>query len=783
MNRVGQNHSQGPNHVVIPAQRFHNNSGNAGQIPLQVQIQHQQQQTSHQLQQPQQQQFERLMENLQNRSPNPQVTQNPQQTPQAQQQQAVVMSDQLRNMERKERMRQIEQQRGSAQPWQASGQIIMTSGQHFNAQNSNSPRFLNQTQYFNQPVRFIQGTNGQPMNQSMTMSQQQLRFPPGVQEQASRFPSQFQHIQARQMQQPQIHVHQQQQQQQTPQQINFQANLQNDMNKNNLDEQKSKENNVDQYINKDGGQENAGIITINGKIQIETVKTTPIGINSIHSSATQLNSNFSNNGTDENKGEATENGSNGENTVESVAKVVETVSKVVIPQVDGYADSSSDESETEFQFPQYDGNDSDTSATSSLSSNIQISGSSQPLVQTSGVVLATVQSTKTSKIAKNSTKSPQKTQIVFTIGGEKKKDDAVRINSGNSDSKLPRNISPKPKESSPKQTIVATAKVQKPNSPGSHGSPTSRPARIMSPGSIRSISNSPNSRSHSPSYSTPTRISVSSGNTSNSSNRNNVKLVVTNNRPPLKLQMVTKGVNFTDRSKKPILIREQPLILEDMVNEELAAQNKNTDDASPTISTTVSNAVPKLPPAPNVDPDQIQNLSEVDEITRAKLQVFKALQGKQAKQQGQVQKGATIRTMTVPTTTASKIQTATQSRSKRPQPTDTTITIATQSPTGTNSVGQANFITLTQPRKGAKNQQTQQIVIKGDGKKGNPPNKLDILRQIQSVKNPDQNMTISFGGKTVPNSQIIPNLTTVASIPRTSGSINILILYFENYYS
>ena len=56
-----------------------------------------------------------------------------------------------------------------------------------------------------------------------------------------------------------------------------------------------------------------------------------------------------------------------------------------------------------------------------------------------------------------------------SIQAKKKEKDQLRIGISTIQSEsraTPRNISPKPKESSPKQTIVATAKVIKPSSPG-----------------------------------------------------------------------------------------------------------------------------------------------------------------------------------------------------------------------------------------------------------------------------------------------------------------------------
>ena len=100
---------------------------------------------------------------------------------------------------------------------------------------------------------------------------------------------------------------------------------------------------------------------------------------------------------------------------------------------------------------------------------------------------------------------------------------------------------------------------------------------MMSPGSLRSVTTSP-SRSLSPgsSNSTPTR-----NNTSNSSNRTTDTRIRVQVQAPrqignIKLQMVSPVVKITpikDKQSKdakaPLLIREQPLIIADMIEQEI----------------------------------------------------------------------------------------------------------------------------------------------------------------------------------------------------------------------
>ena len=614
--------------------------------------------------------------------------------------QVQVMSDQMinmKNMERKERMRQIEQQRGT-QPWGATGQILMSHPAQFGPQGgapqNGTPRFINNQNFFNpNGIRFIQQGQpvhppqghppGAPMNRPQMRANQMAQFPPNSPSSGIAQFQQQQHMQQQihhQMQQQQIQQQQQQQQptSNNPPMSDLNQNQSADCEKSH-DQKQNQTANIEQYLvaqdpkqapedTSGGARESvnqsptapSGEMTINAKIQIESVSAAHqnginIGINS--AGGTALNSNFSNNGNDSDGADAqsdvsgkktneseeeTTNQSSGDNqssgtpavtatavTVQppvqsppSVQPVMSPAKVQMIPQLDGYDGDSESDSEDGYpiSIPQYDGNDSDGSS----------SGPTLPSHGTHGIVLAV---SGPGKKGIKTQQSPQKApQLVLKI------DDKKKDSKGDSRT-IPRNISPKPKDNSPKQTIVATAKVTKPNSP-SHGSPTSRPVRIMSPGQMRSIQGSPN-RSHSPSPNSVGRP-ISSGNTSNSSNRTNNTVpirLVTGSRvnQPVKLHMVMASKDSKSKAK-PVLIREQPLLLEEMVNEErerMAARERTNatsgdHDDSPKVN---------LPPPP-VDPDQFKpdQISSLDPIDRAKMILYKKAQKKALEEKERKQK-------------------------------------------------------------------------------------------------------------------------------------------------
>ena len=407
--------------------RFHQNGNtaqNQHQVQLQVQIQ-------------QQQQY-------------PQIRQQPTGQPQQQQPVLTVDHQMLKNIERKERMRQIEQQRSGTAPWQASGQIIMNQQFVNNGQNGQAvARFINQSTgqpYYPPNVRFVQNTP-----QQIRMMRPQVNHYPQPQfQQIQQQPQPQQMLHMVQPGQPINYIQQQQQQQQ-----------QNDTTTNNPDSflnppARSPSSLVDQYIidpipksSETPQEEKSQQITINGKIQIEpvgsaTFPTGGVGINI----APKMNSNFSNNGEDEKETDETEKK---EQTEVKTLKEQPVVAKA-IPQLDGFFDDSDDE-----LIPQFDGADDEKPPTSQ-----------QPIV---------LSSSSSSSSPKDRTKSPQKhTQLKLVLGDPTKakkgaRGDAFRFTS-QSGTIPPRNISPKPKENSPKSgTIVATAKVTKPSSPSSHGSP------------------------------------------------------------------------------------------------------------------------------------------------------------------------------------------------------------------------------------------------------------------------------------------------------------------------
>ena len=669
-----------PNQVIIPSQSRFNPSGQ-----LQVHIQGQQQI------QPQPFDNRILDHNLQSanqRSPRHPMPGHVTPTPP----QVQVMSDQMiKNMERKERMRQIEQQRGT-QPWGATGQILMSHPAQFGPQGgapqNGTPRFINNQNFFNpNGIRFIQQGQpvhpqqghppGAPMSRPQMRANQMAQFSPNSAAAPSgiaQFQQQQQHMQQQihhQMQQQQQHQIQQQQQQASnnPVMSDLNQNQAADCEKSH-DQKQNQSANIEQYLvaqdpkqaSEIGGAREqsptatSGEMTINAKIQIESVTAAHqnginIGINS--GGATALNSNFSNNGNDSDGGdvqsdtsgkknneseEETTNQSSGDQTsgaavtataltvqppVQSPPSVQPAMSPAkvqMIPQLDGYdGDSESDSDDCyPISIPQYDGNDSDGSS----------SGPTLPSHGTHGIVLAV---SGPGKKGIKTQQSPQKApQLVLKID-DKKKDSKGDTRT------IPRNISPKPKDNSPKQTIVATAKVTKPNSP-SHGSPTSRPVRIMSPGQMRSIQGSPN-RSHSPSPNSVGRP-ISSGNTSNSSNRTNNTVpirLVTGSRvnQPVKLHMVMASKDPKSKAK-PVLIREQPLLLEEMVNEErerMAARERTSTTSGD------HDDPPKLPPPP-VDPDQFKEdqISSLDPINRAKMILYKKAQKKALEEKERKQK-------------------------------------------------------------------------------------------------------------------------------------------------
>lgn len=530
----------------------------------------------------------------------------------AQQGNVLVDHQMLKNIERKERMRQIEQQRSGTGPHWAptQGQIIMNSQFPVSNGQNGAPvtRFINQAggQYATYPpnVRFVQNSPGQirMMRPQQVHHYSQQAFPMAQQQPMMMVQSQAPISQSQPMsfiQQPETNPDSFLASPATPQ-------------------QKSPSSLVDQYINDPSTtpkSEEEKQITINGKIQIEPVSSTTasfptgVGINI----APKMNSNFSNNASDE------QNSSDQEKSAaDDVKQIKESAPPVTIPQLDGFVESDSEDE----IIPQFDGaEDEKQSATQAT----------QPIV-----------------LSKDRTKSPQKhTQLKLVLGDKAKKvarDGQFRFTSQGG-AIPPRNISPKPKENSPKSgTIVATAKVTKPSSPSSHGgSPQQRPSRMMSPGSLRSVTTSP-SRSLSPGSTTPIR-----NNTSNSSNRASDNRIRVQGQPPrqlgnIKLQIVSPGslgVKITPVKDKqpaskdpaskqqPLLIREQPLIIEDMIKEEIALKERGTD----------TDQIPKIPPPP-------ADSAEPDEILQAKMKIYQKVQQQQqqrAKNQQQQGQAKSIR--------------------------------------------------------------------------------------------------------------------------------------------
>ena len=87
---------------------------------------------------------------------------------------------------------------------------------------------------------------------------------------------------------------------------------------------------------------------------------------------------------------------------------------------------------------------------------------------------------------------------------------------------------------------------------------------------------------------------------------------------------------------KPVLIREQPLLLEEMVNEErerMAARERTSTTSGD------HDDPPKLPPPP-VDPDQFKEdqISSLDPINRAKMILYKKAQKKALEEKERKQK-------------------------------------------------------------------------------------------------------------------------------------------------
>ena len=276
--------------------------------------------------------------------------------------------------------------------------------------------------------------------------------------------------------------------------------------------------------------------------------------------------------------------------------------------------------------------------------------------------------------------------LVLQLGSsgqmKKKEKDQLRIGISGSENRTPRNISPKPKDSSPKQTIVATAKVTKPSSPGSSCSPSSRPIRVSPSHSsnIRGVNHSP-IRAISPS-----RISNSGGSGSGQQQsgqptyrlhtvnqdqlakmvgRPNVTILVNGIKMPAQSQIIpsstpSDGGSATNPSSasasslstaeqvsakkaSAVLLRDQTLLLQDEIDKELAEQNKgkpegansSTDPPSSSESgggglESIELVNQNLPPPPppnldNIDPDQPIDHNKMREVHSAKLKLLQKL--------------------------------------------------------------------------------------------------------------------------------------------------------------
>ena len=385
--------------------------------------------------------------------------------------------------------------------------------------------------------------------------------------------------------------------------------------------------------------------------------------------------------------------------------------------------------------------------------------------------------------------------------GMKKKDkDGMRIGISGSDSRTQRNISPKPKDSSPKQTIVATAKVSKPASPGASCSPTSRPIRVSPShsGGIRGVSHSP-VRAISPSRSTGgTGGSSGSGSQGNQGqqiyrlvNQEELTKLFTNRQPVTFLvntKTVTSSQSSSDQSasssttaqseggKKPVLNRDKPLLLQDEIDRELAEQSKvkpETTGETTSTEVTAETATAVLPPPPAVD----LNDPESDNIKHAKLKVYEALSklGKNSQNAQTAQKKPVSRP---------KVSTAQIRKTGQHVVTGKT---GSQVTSGQNVISISGRQVLPNQMRIHKGAQAQQIIIQAptdqkvqiiesksssvkssaqqktlaSGSQGAaqssqgqvPQSKMDVLRQIQSVKR-GGNEKLSFGGKTANMTQI-----------------------------
>ena len=400
--------------------------------------------------------------------------------------------------------------------------------------------------------------------------------------------------------------------------------------------------------------------------------------------------------------------------------------------------------------------------------------------------------------------------------GIKKKDkDGMRIGISGSDSRTQRNISPKPKDSSPKQTIVATAKVSKPASPGASCSPTSRPIRVSPShsGGIRGVSHSP-VRAISPS-----RSSGGTGNTSGSgstgtqgqqiyrlvnqeeltklfTNRQPVTFLVntktvSNSQPSSEQSASSSTTSQSESAKKPVLNRDKPLLLQDEIDRELAEQSKVKPDAIAEPGTSTDSAAETvaaaLPPPPVVDP----NDPESDSIKQAKLKVLEAFSkfGK-----------STQNTQTAHKKTVARPKVSTAQIRKTSQHVVSGKT-GTQVTTGQNVISISGPRVLPNQMRIHKGAQPQQIIIQaptekvqiietksgqvkssaqqktiGSGSQTQvsnstqvtPQSKMDVLRQIQSVKR-GGNEKLSFGGKTANMTQI--RMITTQSNPTVSPRV------------
>ena len=417
--------------------------------------------------------------------------------------------------------------------------------------------------------------------------------------------------------------------------------------------------------------------------------------------------------------------------------------------------------------------------------------------------------------------------------GMKKKDkDQLRI--GISEARTPRNISPKPKESSPKQTIVATAKVTKPSSPGSSNcSPTSRPIRV-SPShsaSIRGVNHSP-IRAISPSRSSSSSSAVATSIASSSSgqpgqtyrlvnqeqlaklvggNRPNVTILVNGIKMPAQSQIlpspasanpaqseasmsgqVTSATSSGEATKKAVLLRDQTLLLQDEIDQEIAERAKAEKGKEGKDEEGVEHIElnQTLPPPPKAAIEGTE--PDMDNIENCKLKIYQKLKHFHETQQIQ------------PTPSQKKVQSRKQNAQIRKKA-ETSKAVATQggvvansiaAGSGQNVISIAGRVPISQSQMRIKtgNQPgTQQIIIQSstvdhklqiiDTKQSTtskklqvqqqqqqagqqqpsqqPPTKMEILRQIQSERK-GKGQTLSFGGKTA-------NMAQIRMIANTQG--------------